>query len=143
MASDDTMTPARPLDCVVLKAGTPFVGKQGLTYSPAISAETVGARGIHLQMVTLPPGAVAKAHLHENHETAIYILSGDSAMHYGEGLGQHLFARAGDYLYIPANMPHRPYNVSETEPCLALIARTDPNEQESVKLLPELDFPPR
>ena len=45
----------------------------------------------------------------------------------------------GDYLYIPADVPHLPYNASETEPCLAVIARTDPNEQESVVLLPELD----
>jgi uncharacterized RmlC-like cupin family protein len=36
-------------------------------------------------------------------------------------------------------VPHLPYNASETEACVALIARTDPNEQESVVLLPELD----
>ena len=28
--------------------------------------------------------------------------------------------------------------MSETEPCLAAISHTDPNEQESVALLPEL-----
>ncbi len=136
-------TPDQPPVCAVVRAQAAFVGKQGLTYAPAISAETVGALGIHMQMVTLPPGAVAKAHLHENHETAIYILKGDSAMHYGENLSQHLIARAGDYVYIPANTPHRPYNLSDTEPCVALIARTDPNEQESVLLLPEFDAVPR
>ena len=36
-------------------------------------------------------------------------------------------------------MPHRPYNRSQTEPTVAIISRTDPNEQESVVLLPELD----
>ncbi|MDR3372662.1 MAG: cupin domain-containing protein, partial [Ancalomicrobiaceae bacterium] len=73
----------------------------------------------------------------------IYILSGDSAMNYGENLELTMEARAGDYVYIPANMPHRPYNLSDTVPCLAIIARTDPNEQESVRLLPHLDAVPK
>lgn len=36
-------------------------------------------------------------------------------------------------------MPHLPYNRSQTEPVTAVIARTDPNEQESVVLLPHLE----
>lgn len=61
-------------------------------------------------------------------------------MYYGERLEQHLVVGAGEFLYIPANMPHLPYNTSLTEPCTAVIARTDPNEQESVVLLPELEL---
>ena len=129
----------RRADCRVVKAQASFIGKQGLTYSPAISAETVGARGIHLQIATLPPELKARAHKHENHETALYVLSGTSAMWYGEDLRSHLEVSAGNYLYIPANMPHQPYNTSETEACVVVIARTDPNEQESVVLLPDLD----
>ena len=125
--------------CAVLRASAPFVGKQGFSYAPAISAETVGAAGIHMQLLTMPPGARAKAHKHEAHETAIYVLSGEGAMYYGERLEHHLVARHGEFMYIPANVPHQPYNVSQTEPCVAVVARTDPNEQESVVLLPELD----
>ncbi|WP_181706152.1 cupin domain-containing protein [Chthonobacter rhizosphaerae] len=135
MASDTVSNPT----CRVVRAGAAFVGKQALTYTPAISAETVGARGIHMQIVTIPPKARARAHKHASHETAIHVLSGESGMWYGEGLTEHLTAVAGDFLYIPADMPHLPYNASETEPCVAVIARTDPNEQESVVLLPELD----
>jgi uncharacterized RmlC-like cupin family protein len=126
-------------DCRLLRAADGFIGKQGLTYQPGISAETAGSIALHLQIVTIPPGAKAKAHKHESHETAIYMLTGESGMYYGEGLKDHLIARAGDFLYIPANMPHLPYNTSDTEPCTAVIARTDPNEQESVVLMPELD----
>ncbi len=39
----------------------------------------------------------------------------------------------------PADTPHLAYNRSQTEPATAVVARTDPNEQESVVLLPELD----
>jgi uncharacterized RmlC-like cupin family protein len=125
--------------CNVVRAGAPFIGKQGLSYAPGISAETVGAKAIHLQMITIPPGGRAKAHKHEAHETALYVLSGEAEMYFGERLEHHLFTRAGDYLYIPADVPHLPYNTSQSEPCVALISRTDPNEQESVVLLPELD----
>ena len=132
-------SPGTTATCVVVRAGAPIIGKQGLTYAPAISAESVGAASIHMQMLTIPPGGRAKAHKHEGHETALYVLSGRSAMDYGERLEHRLHANAGDFLYIPANVPHRPFNTSATEPCIALISRTDPNEQESVVLLPELD----
>ena len=125
--------------CACLRAGEPFIGKQGFTYAPAISAETVGARAIHLQLLTIPPGARANAHKHESHETAIHVLSGEVGMWYGDRLENHMVNRAGDFVYIPAEMPHLPYNMSQTEPATAVVARTDPNEQESVVLLPELD----
>ena len=125
--------------CRVLSAGEPFVGKQGFTYAPAVSAETVKSLGIHMQLLTIPPGGRAKAHKHESHETAIYVLTGEGRMWWGERLEHHLVSRAGEFVYIPANVPHLPYNPSATETCVAVIARTDPNEQESVVLLPELD----
>jgi uncharacterized RmlC-like cupin family protein len=125
--------------CRVVRAEKEFTGKQGLRYAPGVSAKSVGAQSIHLQILTIPPSGRAKAHKHESHETAVYILSGESGMYYGERLEEHLFARAGDFVYIPANTPHLPYNPSDTKDCIAVIARTDPNEQESVVLLPELD----
>jgi uncharacterized RmlC-like cupin family protein len=125
--------------CRVVRAGAEFIGKQGLLYTPGVSAESTGAQGIHLQIVTIPPLARAKAHKHASHETAIYILSGVSGVWHGENLEHHSITHPGDFMYIPADMPHLPYNPSTTEPCVAIISRTDPNEQESVVLLPHLD----
>ena len=125
--------------CAVVRVGESYDGKQGLSYFAGISAETVGATGLCMHLVTFPPGARARAHLHQAHETAIYVLSGESEMWFGEGLRERLTVRAGEFLYIPAGMPHLPANASPTEPCVAVLARTDPNEQESVMLLPELD----
>ncbi|RBP01247.1 putative RmlC-like cupin family protein [Roseiarcus fermentans] len=132
-------TSARTPTCATVRAGVPFVGKQGLTYTPAISAETVGARGLHMQLLTIPPGGRTKAHKHERHETAIYVLSGEAGTWFGERLENHFVARAGEFVYIPADVPHLAYNLSLTEPATAVVARTDPNEQESVVMLPELD----
>jgi uncharacterized RmlC-like cupin family protein len=132
-------TETSPSTCRLLRGGEQFQGKQGLMYTPAVSAESAGANAIHMQLVTIPPGGRAKAHKHASHETAIYALSGTSGMWFGEHLENHMLVKAGDFVYIPADMPHLPYNPSTTENCVAVIARTDPNEQESVVLLPHLD----
>jgi uncharacterized RmlC-like cupin family protein len=141
--SKDEFPAAGTLDstpsCQVVKAGAEFNGKQGHLLTGGISAQSVGASRIHLQLARIPPGTRSKAHKHAHHETAIYVLSGKSGLWYGDRLDHHLVASAGDLVYIPADMPHLPYNLSNTDSCVAVIARTDPNEQESVVLLPELD----
>ena len=124
--------------CKIVKPHHTFGGKQGLNYLEGITAETVGSKGICMHILTIPPGARAKAHLHEAHETAIYMLSGEAHTWYGDRLEQHVVVHAGELFYIPAGVPHLPANLGNT-PCTAIIARTDPNEQESVVLLPELD----
>jgi uncharacterized RmlC-like cupin family protein len=125
--------------CRLLQAGESFIGKQGLQYAVAISAETVGAQAIHMQLVTIPPAGRAYAHKHATHETAIYALTGTSGVWHGERLEHHTLVPPGNFFYIPADVPHLPYNPSLTDPVVAVIARTDPHEQESVILLPELD----
>jgi uncharacterized RmlC-like cupin family protein len=125
--------------CRLLQAGETFTGKQNLQYAVGISAESVGAQAIHMQLVTIPPGGRALAHKHSTHETAIYALSGESGVWHGERLEHHAIVKPGNFFYIPADIPHLPYNPSRTETVVAVIARTDPNEQESVILLPELE----
>ncbi|WP_158790828.1 cupin domain-containing protein [Granulicella sp. L60] len=136
--SASPQTTALPL-CRVLHPSESYIGKQGLEYAVAISAETVGAQAIHMQLVTIPPGGRARAHKHSTHETAIYALSGTSGVWHGERLEHHSIVEPGSFFYIPADVPHLPYNPSATDPVVAVIARTDPREQESVVLLPELD----
>jgi uncharacterized RmlC-like cupin family protein len=133
-----TGTPAERT-CTIVRSTQTYVGKQGLSYSAGVYAENTGARAICLHLLTIPPGGRAKAHLHANHESAVYMLSGEVVVFHGEGLRQRDVMRAGDFIFIPASVPHLPINASQSEPATAVIARTDPNEQESVVLLPELD----
>jgi uncharacterized RmlC-like cupin family protein len=133
------VTQEKKLTCKAVQVGQTYKGKQALTYFAGVSAETTGSQGVCMHLLTIPPGGRGKAHLHEEHETAIYMIQGESAMWYGEKLEEHMIVRAGDFLYIPANVPHLPYNPSKTESCTCVISRTDPNEQESVVLLPELE----
>ncbi len=64
--------------CRVVRAGAGYDGLQGLSYSAGISAESAGARGLCLHTLVIPPGGRVRAHLHAQHESAIYIVSGES-----------------------------------------------------------------
>ena len=123
-------------ECRIIRGGDAegYAGKQGLDYFAGVSAESCGSEGLCLHLLVLPPGAQARAHLHEGHESAIYVLEGSAAMRHGEGLAQVDTMTAGDFVFIPAGVPHQPYNPTD-RPVRALVARTDPNEQESVVLL--------
>lgn len=132
------MNSASEPTCHLVRPADTYDGKQGLTYFCGIAAETVGSKGICMHLLTIPPGGRAKAHMHENHETAIYVLEGEAIALYGDRLQHHTVTKAGDLFFIPAGVPHLPINLSD-KPISAVIARTDPNEQESVVLLPQLE----
>ncbi len=39
---------------------------------------------------------------------------------------------AGDFLFIPPGVPHQPFNLSDTTPAKAIVARTLADESEQV-----------
>ena len=123
-------------DCIVIRGGESFHGKQGLEYFSGVSAESTGATGICMHLLEIPPGVSATPHYHEDHETAIFVLEGAAEMRYGSNLEHHMRFEAGDFIFIPAGVPHQPFNPTEA-PVRAVLARTDPNEQESVVVLDE------
>jgi uncharacterized RmlC-like cupin family protein len=124
--------------CQKLRPSGTFAGKQGFSYVEGITRETTGAHAICMHLLTIPPGGRAKAHRHATHETAIYIIAGRAIMYWGARLEHRMETDEGDLVYIPADMPHLPFNPYDA-PCTAVIARTDPHEQESVVLMPDLE----
>lgn len=123
---------------VVIRSTSAYKGKQGPTYAGGVSAESAGSRQLWMGRVEIAPGGRTKAHKHEHHETAIHVLQGECEVFAGERLAQRDVVRAGEYVYIPASVPHVAVNRTDGR-CVAIIARTDPNEQESVVLLPDLE----
>lgn len=124
--------------CTVVRHGATYRGRQGLDYDAGISNETSEAQALCLHRLTMPPGIRAKAHLHEDHESAIYVISGRGQFWWGAELEHHQVVEAGDFIHIPAGVPHLPATFDD-ESMDVVIARTDPNEQESVVELPALD----
>lgn len=117
---------------IVIRPSAETLSRQQLPYFVGVSSESAGATALSMNLVVIPPGGAAAPHLHCGYETTIYVLSGRVETRYGEGLTQSIISEAGDFLFIPANLPHQPVNLSQTEPARAIVARNDPNEQESV-----------
>jgi uncharacterized RmlC-like cupin family protein len=145
-------TPVAPVaraggDVIVIRAGGSYDGKQGMSLATGVSSRSAGAQALCLHLVTIPPGTRGVPHVHEGHESAIFTVSGETEVWHGEGLMQRTVVRAGDFMYVPPGIPHLPVNRSDVV-TVAVVARTDPQEQESVttmSLPPHLaeldDFP--
>ena len=121
-------------ECRLIRGGAGFRGAQGLDYFSGVSAESSGAKAICMHLLEIPPGGSAKPHYHEAHETAIFAIEGAAEMRHGPSLEHVMRIEAGDFVYIPPGVPHQPYNPTDAT-VRAIVARTDPNEQESVVLL--------
>jgi uncharacterized RmlC-like cupin family protein len=123
----------------VVKGGQKFTSEQGSDYEPGVSAETVGSQNLFIGVVTLPPGRRTKAHVHEFHETAMYMLTGEPIdLYTGRDLEHHEVVEAGDYIYIPANVLHVAVNRTGT-PAVFVGGRNEATLNESVVLHPEKD----
>ena len=117
---------------VTIRPEGTILTKQQLSNFIGISEKTAGSTGLCMHMVVIPPGGAAVPHIHDGYETALYVIKGRAKTLYGEGLSKSVINVAGDFIFIPANLPHQPINISDTEEVIAIVARNDPNEQESV-----------
>jgi len=111
------------------------ITKQQLPNFEGISTATAGSKHLCMHLVVIPPGGKAIAHYHDGYETTIYIIQGRAETKYGANLEHSTINEAGDFLFIPPNLPHQPVNLSDTEEVIAVVARNDPNEQESVVVI--------
>ena len=117
---------------VTVRPKDSITSKQNLPYYVGISQETAGAKGLSMNLVVIPPGGSPKAHYHKDFETAIYLLKGRVETRFGENLQESKINEEGDFVFIPPGVPHKPVNLSKTEPALAIVSRNDPNEHENV-----------
>ncbi|MDQ2785834.1 MAG: cupin domain-containing protein [Chloroflexota bacterium] len=122
----------------VIRPGQTYVGKQGFTYGAGVSAETTGAEHMCMNVLPMPTGARAKVHYHRGIETIAYLLDGECAVYYGENVERRALMRAGDQMYLPADVPHAPCNESGA-PCTWLVTHASGSDQDGIVLLPELD----
>jgi uncharacterized RmlC-like cupin family protein len=126
------MSASNNSEIVTIRPQKTTMTKQKLPNFVGISGANAGAKHLSMNMVIIPPGGAAQPHVHRGYETAIYLLQGRVETRYGPGLRKSVIHEAGDFIFIPADVPHQPVNLSTTEPAQALVARNDPNEQESV-----------
>ncbi len=107
-------------------------GWNGIHYRAGLSAKNVGSRSLSMNVATIPPGGVAYAHIHDGFELMLYIVQGRVRHDYGTGLRQRLENSAGDFIFIEPGVPHEVYNLSDDEPVVAVVARSDADEWDRI-----------
>jgi uncharacterized RmlC-like cupin family protein len=116
----------------VIRGGGSLRGWNGIRYRAGLSAKNVGAKKLSMNVATIPPGGVAYAHIHVDFEVMLYILQGHVRHEYGPGLRKIVENEAGDFIFIEPGVPHEVFNVSDVEPVVAVVARSDASEWENI-----------
>lgn len=116
----------------VIRGGGNVRGWNGIQYKAGLSGRNVRAAQLSMNVATIPPGGVAAAHVHVGFEVMLYILQGRVRHEYGPALERSVENEAGDFIFIEPGVPHEVFNLSDTEPVVAVVARSDPSEWEHI-----------
>ena len=115
----------------VLRGGGSGRGWNGIQYMQGISGKNVGSENLSINVATVPPGAIAYAHIHDGFEVMLFILEGKVKHTYGEGLSKSVINEAGDFIYIKPGVPHEVFNIGDG-PLVAFVARSAADEWDKI-----------
>jgi uncharacterized RmlC-like cupin family protein len=118
-----------------VRTSSPTITKQQVQLYRGISKATAGSQQVSINRIVLPPGAKGLRHMHKSAETVIYVLEGQSRTLIGPNGEIAVDNKAGDFIFIPANVWHQPMNVTK-RPVIAIEARADADDQSNVNLAP-------
>jgi uncharacterized RmlC-like cupin family protein len=116
----------------VIRASETHRSWNNIQYKTGMSAKNVGSSKLSMNMATIPPGGVAYAHIHVDFEVMLYILEGRVRHEFGERLTKTVENEAGDFIFIEPGVPHEVFNMSDTDPVVAIVARSDASEWENI-----------
>lgn len=104
----------------------------GIRYKLGMSSRNVGSKQLSMNVAFVPPGGVAFAHVHVDFEVMLYILEGRVRHEYGADLRHTVDHEAGDFIFIEPGVPHEVLNLSDTEPVVAVVARSSADEWDNI-----------
>jgi uncharacterized RmlC-like cupin family protein len=107
----------------------------GIQYQQGLSARNCRARNLSINMATVPPGAIAYAHIHDGFEVMLYIVEGKVRHDFGPDLMHSVTNEAGDFIFIEPGVPHEVHNVG-SGPLTAFVARSTSDEWDKI-----IDYP--
>lgn len=104
----------------------------GIRYKTGLSGKNAGSKQLSMNVAVIPPGGIAGAHIHVGFEVMLYILEGRVRHDFGDGLRHRVEHEAGDFIFIEPGVPHEVYNMSDTEPVVAVVARSSADEWDKI-----------
>lgn len=106
-------------------------GWNGIEYQQGISGRNVGSRNLSINVATVPPGAIAYAHIHDGFEVMLYIVQGKVRHDFGPDLKYSVINEGGDFIYIEPGVPHEVFNIGDG-PLIAFVARSTADEWDKI-----------
>lgn len=129
---DLTQNVERKEGITVIRGSSDCRDWNGIHYKTGMSSKNVGSKKLSMNVATIPPGGVAYAHIHDGFELMLYILEGNVRHEYGPGCKKEIENKAGDFIYIESGVPHEVFNMSKTEPVVAVVARSSADEWDKI-----------
>src|SRR5215207_3724151 len=99
---------------------------QGVVREFGISRSSAGSSHLSMAYGVVPAGATSTRHSHP-FETAVFVISGRARAYFGLNDEECVDMEAGDFLYIPAGLPHSTANIGDT-PVQYVLARAAPED---------------
>jgi uncharacterized RmlC-like cupin family protein len=100
----------------------------GMRRYAAISGSSMGSQ-IWMGGNTVAPGQRSADHHHGEADSGIYVVSGHPRFVFLADGEEHVVdAEPGDFIYVPAWVPHREENPSPDEEAVVVLARSTPEE---------------
>ena len=99
---------------------------QGVVREFGISRTSAGSSHLSMACGVVPAGATSTRHSHP-FETAVFVISGRARAYFGLNDEESVDMEAGDFLYIPADLPHSTANIGDT-PVQYVLARAAPED---------------
>jgi uncharacterized RmlC-like cupin family protein len=90
----------------------------------AISHARAGSEALWAGVMLAEPNTASSVHHHGPLETVVYVLSGKSKVRWGSRLQHEADLEPGDFLYIPAFMPHQEINPSHEQATQWVVVRS-------------------
>lgn len=115
-----------------IRRGGSFRDWNNIRYRAGLSAKNVGSQKLSMNLATVPGGGVAYAHIHVDFEVMLYILEGNVRHIYGPKLEHTVENGSGDFIFIGPGVPHEVFNLSDTDPVVVVVARSDATEWENI-----------
>lgn len=97
----------------------------GISVEGGVNSQMLlSSEALFLKREVIAPGVAAKRHFHTT-ASIIAILEGSVRIDYGYEFQHTDFASAGEFVFIPALMPHQPINESDQQ-MVCLVVRNAP-----------------
>ncbi|GAS97051.1 cupin [Mycolicibacterium canariasense] len=97
----------------------------GMLRLSAVSGVSTGAERIWMGETHVAPSTASSNHHHGEAETAIFVRAGHPVFVFHDGTGEvRVETEPGDYVFVPAYLPHREENPDPEDVAVIVVARS-------------------